>query len=230
MNRWLAIGKSTSQGDAGLRSRETEGECGGHEDLEGEPSPWETRARHRWKRRWVATDSSAEKSPEVSCSTRAALTAASGNGRCGRRHMRGCSGRRVQNEPVRRSAHSTWLVTARSASADRRSTTCGHRLFDSEPLGARSVASAAEQSRTPCQTSSEAWRAASARASARRDARHLQRLRLAAALGTLGGFGRRRCRDHDPVASAAGTDRARLRSSGSGRGGCVAMARGQRPQ
>jgi hypothetical protein len=64
-----------------LRFEADPGECGGKVDLEGEPSPWEKRAAHRWKRRWVATDSSAEQSPEVSCSTRAVLTVSSGNGR-----------------------------------------------------------------------------------------------------------------------------------------------------
>jgi hypothetical protein len=66
------------------RSGGTLDECGRTEDLEGEPSPWETRATRGWKRRRVATDSSAEESLEASCSTRAALTAAPGNG-CGRR-------------------------------------------------------------------------------------------------------------------------------------------------
>jgi hypothetical protein len=61
-------------------------------DLEGEPSPWETRATCRWKRRWVATDSSAEQSPEVNCLTEAVLTAASGNGRRRRRHRLRCGG------------------------------------------------------------------------------------------------------------------------------------------
>ena len=84
MPRRLADGSLTSRGDIERSLGETEGKCGDHEDLEGEPSPWETRATHRWKRRWVATDSSAEKSPEVSCSTGAALTMSSGNRR-GRR-------------------------------------------------------------------------------------------------------------------------------------------------
>jgi hypothetical protein len=41
------------------------GTAAGREDLEGETSPWETRAAHRWQRRHVATDSSAEQGLEV---------------------------------------------------------------------------------------------------------------------------------------------------------------------
>jgi len=88
--RQLAGGTATSRGDTGLRSGAPPGECGSDEDLEGEPSPWETRAAHRWKRRWVATDSSAEQGPEVNCSTGAALTEAFGNGRHRRRHLLRC--------------------------------------------------------------------------------------------------------------------------------------------
>jgi hypothetical protein len=86
----LAGGSPTFRGGTGLRSGPSTGERGGDEDLEGEPSPWETRAMHRWKRRWVATDSSAEQGPEVSCSTGAALTEVSGNGRPRRRHTLRC--------------------------------------------------------------------------------------------------------------------------------------------
>jgi len=56
-------------------------------DLEGEPSPWEERAIHRWKRRRVATDSSVEKGPEIGASAGAVLTSTSGNGRLGRRQV-----------------------------------------------------------------------------------------------------------------------------------------------
>jgi hypothetical protein len=49
-------------------------------DLEGEQSPWEERATRRWKRRWVATDSSTEQCPEVGCSAGAAPKADAGNG------------------------------------------------------------------------------------------------------------------------------------------------------
>jgi hypothetical protein len=45
---------------------------------------------HRWKRRWVATDSSAEQSPGVNCLTEAVLTMASGNGRRRRHQMLRC--------------------------------------------------------------------------------------------------------------------------------------------
>jgi hypothetical protein len=85
-NRRLAAGET-------IRRRETEhplgvtaDEGGSEEDLEGEQSPWETRAMHSWKRRCVATDSSVEKCLEVSGSTRTALTATPGNGRCRRSH------------------------------------------------------------------------------------------------------------------------------------------------
>lgn len=54
-------------------------------NLGGEQSPWEERAKRRWKRWRIATDSSVEKRPEVGASSGAVLTVPSGNGRCGRR-------------------------------------------------------------------------------------------------------------------------------------------------
>jgi hypothetical protein len=57
---------------------------GSRGNLEGEQSPWEERAKRRWKRRRIATDSSVEKRPEVGASSGAVLTVPSGNGRCGR--------------------------------------------------------------------------------------------------------------------------------------------------
>lgn len=85
----LAGGQSTSQiaESSGSRRSRRMRRPG---DLEGEPSPWEKRATHHWKRRWVATDSSAEQSPEVSCSTRAELTVAPGNGRRRRLQLLAC--------------------------------------------------------------------------------------------------------------------------------------------
>jgi hypothetical protein len=67
--------------------RRPEGDgSGGERNLEGEQSPWETRAMPRRQRRDVATDSSAEQGLEVGRSPGGQLTAKPGNGQRGRRH------------------------------------------------------------------------------------------------------------------------------------------------
>jgi hypothetical protein len=72
-------------------ARQDSGRPRKQEDLEGEPSPWETRAMRLRKRGCIATDSSVEKRLEVSCSTRTALKTLSGNGRCRRSHHPGAA-------------------------------------------------------------------------------------------------------------------------------------------
>jgi hypothetical protein len=57
--------RSSSTGIDELRLAGAGGRRRGRKDLEGEPSPWETRAMDHWKRWHVATDSSAEQGLEV---------------------------------------------------------------------------------------------------------------------------------------------------------------------
>jgi hypothetical protein len=77
-----AAGANT--GTRTLRREGTGGQRRKREDLEGDTSPWETRATHRWKRRDVATDSSVEQGLEVGRSPGGHLTLGPGNGTHGR--------------------------------------------------------------------------------------------------------------------------------------------------
>lgn len=80
-------------------------------DLEGEQSPWEEQVIHRWKRRGITKDLSAEKSLEIEASFVAVLAVSSGN-RCGGRRQgyeayarRGCEGSPEQLEQRRDKLH-----------------------------------------------------------------------------------------------------------------------------
>jgi len=62
----LHLGEGTSTGTWKLRRSGPGWDHGGDAmDLEGDTSPWETRAMDRWQRRFLATDSSAEQGLEV---------------------------------------------------------------------------------------------------------------------------------------------------------------------
>jgi hypothetical protein len=61
--------RSSSTGIDELRLAGAGGRRRGRKDLEGEPSPWETRAMDHWKRWHVATDSSAEQGLESAAPT-----------------------------------------------------------------------------------------------------------------------------------------------------------------